>query len=205
MAKPDQLHVFLYCNNSICRQMDSYFNFFFYSRVALFILPLHRPECDDDSSGFPSIQGLQQPFQSIKPCTCDQWPRTAQQPSVTWLEVTCARAATFALLGCLHLCASPGFVTFQWSVLGQSCSHLKPEHNDQIEPEFICAREECQVCASPVKREFHNIELRSGRQAVGRIMVVLMYVSPSEFDYLISALIGVSLLVWLFLLLSFSS
>lgn len=91
----------------------------------------------------------------------------------------CARAAVFALLGCLHLSASPGFVTFQWSVLGQSCSHLKPEHNDQVEPEFIRAREECQVRASPVKREFHNIELTSGRQTVGRVMVVLMYISPS--------------------------
>lgn len=73
--------------------------------------------------------------------------------SATELDVAgsdCRQATVFALLSCPLLCASPGSVTFQRSVLGQSCSHLKPENNDQM-PEFIRAAEECQVSASAVQ------------------------------------------------------
>lgn len=70
----------------------------------------------------------------------------------------CCQAAVFALLSCPRLSASPGFVTFQRSVLGQSCSHLKPENNDQMEPEFIRAAEECQVSASAVQNELWDAD-----------------------------------------------
>lgn len=58
------------------------------------------------------------------------------------------QAAVFAPLACPRLRASPGFVTFQRSVLGQSCSHLKPDNKDGMEPELSRAAEERQVSAS---------------------------------------------------------
>lgn len=73
-------------------------------------------------------------------------------------ELDVAGSDAFALLSCPRLRASPGFVTFQRSVLGQSGSHLKPENNDQMEPEFIREAEECQVSASAFQNELWDAD-----------------------------------------------
>lgn len=78
------------------------------------------------------------------------------------------------------LCISRFFHIPQ-SVLGQNCSHPKPESNDLFKSVH---QGECQVCVSTVKTELPTVTPRL--QRVGRMMVLLIYHLWSVLNSLIS-------------------